>query len=296
MKTPHHRPHTHRFAIDDTQFVSTGGAGLGWSDFYHISLTASWPVFFAGAVVVFLAMNCTFALLYALGTDAVANLPPEHPFYLFYFSAETLATVGYGYMYPQTHYGHMVASAEMFCGLVYAAVMTGLIFARFSRPRARFVFAHNPVIGVVDGNMTLSIRLANARDNVVADASARVWYLRNEVSAEGSRFRRFYELKLERSENPTFVLSWTLFHTIDETSLLYGITPEQMEAEDGEFRISAQGLDENYGAIVHARTHYDYDVVRWNYRYADIISRVADQVFHVDMTRFHEVEPLPGET
>ncbi|RFB75058.1 ion channel [Methylovirgula sp. 4M-Z18] len=288
------RTRTRRFEIDQTQFVTTGAAALGWSDFYYMSITVRWPAFIAGAVAVFLLMNGVFAVLYALGKDAIANLPPEHPFYLFYFSVETLSTVGYGYMYPQTHYGHIVASAEMFCGLAYAAAMTGLIFARFSRPKAQIIFAHQPVIGTVDGQQTFTVRLANARTSIVTDASARLWYGRSGVTAEGTTFYRYHELKLQRAENPTFALTWSVFHTIDETSLLYGATPESMAAEDGEFRISAEGLDENYGAPVHAQAHYDHDIVRWNHRYVDIISRKAEDVFHVDMARFHDIEPLLG--
>ncbi|WP_158554909.1 ion channel [Methylovirgula sp. 4M-Z18] len=292
MKVHYHKPHVRRLSFGGRQVVSTGLDAPIWGDFYHNAMTKTWPVFMAGAVVVFLALNLIFALLFALVPGCIANLPPEHPFYLFYFSVETLSTVGYGYMYPQTHYGHVVASTEMFCGLVYAAVMTGLIFARFSRPKARFIFARSPTISMHDGVRTFSVRLANARHNVLTNASARLWYLRDEVSAEGVTYRRFYELRLQRSENPTFALSWALFHTIDETSLLYGVRPEDLEAMRADFIITAQGLDESYGSIVNARERYSYDDVRWEHRYVDIIRRKPNGVIHIDMAKFHDVEPI----
>lgn len=255
-------------------------------------MTTTWLVFIAGAVAVFLALNLIFALLFALLPGCIANLPPEHPSYLFYFSVETLSTVGYGYMYPQTHYGHVVASAEMFCGLVYAVVMTGLIFARFSRPKALFVFARSPTVGVHNGVRTFTVRFANARHNAVLNASARLWYLRDEVSAEGVFYRRFYELKLQRNENPNFALSWSLFHTIDETSLLYGAGPDDLEAMQADFVVSAQGLDESYGSMVNALGRYSYADVRWEHRYVDIFRREPDNVVQLDMTKFHDVEPI----
>ena len=115
---------------------------------------------------------------------------------LFYFSIETLATVGYGDMHPQTDYGHLIATIEIFTGMCFLAVLTGLVFARFSRPRARFVFAENPVVATRDGRPTLMIRLANARHNTISRATVRLWVLRIEKSMEGDQFRRFHELKL----------------------------------------------------------------------------------------------------
>jgi inward rectifier potassium channel len=151
---------------------------------------------------------------------------------LFYFSIETLATVGYGDMHPQTHFGHVVATTEIFIGMSLLAVMTGLIFARFSRPRARFVFAQKAIVTMHDRQPTLMIRVANARHNTLSNASATLWLIRAEHSAEGQHLRRYYQLELLRQENPVFALTWTIFHVIDQTSPLFGLSDEELASTD----------------------------------------------------------------
>jgi inward rectifier potassium channel len=240
--------------------------------------------------VVFLLLNGFFALLFALGDHPIANLPPEHPFYLVYFSIETLSTVGYGEMYPQTHYGHVVASTEMFTGLVYAAVMTGLIFARFSRPRARLVFARTIVVGQHEGRRTLMIRVANARHNTISDASARLWLIRTEVTSEGQSYRRFHELKLERNQNPIFVLSWTIFHCIDEHSPLFDQTPADLAAIEASLVLSVQGHDENFASLVNDRWTYAFSDIHWDHRYVDIVEGEQGTV-RLNYRRFHDIVP-----
>src|SRR5260370_19681356 len=136
-----------------------------WSDLYHRSMTVSWPVFFGSAASLFVALNAVFGFLYSLGHEPIANAAQNGPLAYFYFSIETLATVGYGDMHPQSNYGHLIATIEIFTGMSFLAVMTGLIFARFSRPRARFVFADYPVVAIHQGQPTLMIRVANARNN-----------------------------------------------------------------------------------------------------------------------------------
>ena len=168
-------------------------------------MTVSWPAFFATAALIFIALNALFAVLYSLGNRPIANVAGQGILDLFYFSIETLATVGYGDMHPQTNYGHFVATVEIFTGMSFLAVMTGLIFARFSRPRARFVFADHPVVTMHAGHPTLMIRLANARHNAISRATARLWLIRVESTKAGDQFRRFYELKVERDEHPMFV-------------------------------------------------------------------------------------------
>src|SRR5579862_6865414 len=195
-----------------------GAPGGFWSDLYHRSMTVYWPIFFGSAAVIFIVLNAIFGFLYWLGDHPIANVADNLPLplSLFYFSIETLATVGYGDMHPQTNYGHLIATVEIFTGMSFLAVMTGLIFARFSRPKARFVFAQHPVVGTYHGKPTLMIRVANARHNSISSATARLWLFRIVHTPEGEVFRRFFELKLDRSEHPLFSLSWTLLHVIDD--------------------------------------------------------------------------------
>jgi inward rectifier potassium channel len=272
--------------------IETLGLDQGfWSDLYHRSMTVYWPVFFGCAALIFIILNAVFALLYALGSDPIANSSENGALGLFYFSIETLATVGYGDMHPQTNYGHLVATVEIFTGMCLLAVLTGLVFARFSRPRARFVFAENPVVATRDGKPTLMIRMANARHNSISRATARLWLLRIEKSMEGDQFRRFHELKVDRSEHPVFMLSWTIFHAIDKESPLHGVTPDDLIAADASFVLNVSGLDDASAQQLYARRLYVAEDIRWGYRYRDITGKSADGRYQIDYTKFSHVEP-----
>jgi inward rectifier potassium channel len=254
-------------------------------------MTVYWPVFFGTAAAVFVTLNAVFAFFYFLGNEPVANAGGKSPLELFYFSIETLATVGYGDMHPQTNYGHLVATVEIFTGMCFLAVMTGLIFARFSRPRARFVFANHPVVTVHEGQNTLMVRMANARHNTISRANARLWIIRAERTKEGDQLCRFYELKLDRGEHPMFVLSWMLFHIIDKDSPLYGTTPTELEQGDALLVLNVGGLDDSSAQQLYARRVYPWYDIRWQHRYRDITSISPEGRFLLDYTKFHDVVP-----
>jgi len=254
-------------------------------------MTVYWPVFFGTAAAIFVALNAMFAFLFWLGKDPIANVVGNEPLGLFYFSIETLATVGYGDMHPQTNYGHVIATVEIFTGMCFLAVLTGLIFARFSRPRARFLFADHPVVTVHQGQPTLIIRIANARNNTISQATARLWLFRVETTLEGYELRRYHELLLDRHEHPTFTLSWSVFHTIDETSPLYRMTAADLAAVDGSLTLNVGGFDNSSAQQLFARRIYTYDQIRWNHRYVDITSVSKEGRLTLDYGVFHEVTP-----
>src|SRR6202048_3643918 len=199
-----------------------------WADISHRCMTASWPAFIGGAAMVFVAFNAVFAFFYWIGNQPISNVPAGTYIDYLYFSIETLSTAGYGDMHPQTHYGHFIATVELFTGIFSMSLMTGLIFARFSRPDARLLFADHPVVSNHEGKLTLMVRFVNERHNIIANAAAKLWLLRNEVSLEDRAYRRFYELPLGRSEHPALALSWTLYHVIDEQSPLYGLDADDL--------------------------------------------------------------------
>src|SRR6195256_1775790 len=181
--------------------IITEGLNLNfWADISHRCMTASWPAFIGGAALVFIAFNAVFAVLYWIGTQPISNVPGGAYIDYLYFSIETLSTAGYGDMHPQTHYGHFIATVELFTGIFSMSLMTGLIFARFSRPNARLLFAEHPVISNHDGKPTLMVRFANERHNIIGNAAAKLWLVRNVVSKEGQSLRRFFELSLVRNE------------------------------------------------------------------------------------------------
>ncbi len=274
--------------LGDREIITEGLNLSFWADISHRCLTASWPAFIIGAALVFLAFNAVFAVFYWLGDQPISNVPGGAYIDYLYFSIETLSTAGYGDMHPQTHYGHFVATIELFTGIFSMSLMTGLIFARFSRPTARLLFAEHPVISTHEGAPTLMIRLANERHNIISNATAQLWLLKNIVTKEGNSSRRFYQLSLERNESPALALSWTLYHTLDEQSPLHGMTEQDMQAAGVSLVVVVSGHDVVAAQTVHARKSYEHPDIRFRHRYADILDTSEDGRLRVDYGRFHE--------
>ncbi len=261
-------------------------------DLFHHFMTVSWPRLFATLASFFIVFDLLFGFLYYLVPGCIANLNPPGFAGDFFFSVETLATVGYGEMHPETFYGHLVAMIEIFVGLMSLALITGLMFARFSRPQARFLFTKNAVVRPIAGRSTLIFRAANERQNVVQDASARLRMLRDEKTEEGYSLRRIIDLPLLRSEHPMFALGWTIMHVIDETSPLRFETAESLSNSKTRFVLSLSGTDENTGQTLMARGEYSSADIRWNSSFHDILEEAPDGTIHVDYSKFHDIEPL----
>jgi inward rectifier potassium channel len=281
-----------RIKLGQREILTQGLEREVWHDLFHHFMTVSWPRLFATLASFFLVFDVLFGFLYHLVPGCIANLNPPGFAGAFFFSVETLATVGYGDMHPQTLYGHLVAMAEIFVGLMSLALITGIMFARFSRPRARFLFTKNLVVRPIDGQLTLLIRAANQRQNVVQDASAQLRMLRDEVTAEGFRIRRVLDLPLVRSQHPMFVLGWTVMHLIDHASPLKAATAESLRKSRTTFVLSISGTDETTGQVLMARAEYSSDDIRWNATFRDILEEADDGSLHLDYGKFHEVESL----
>jgi inward rectifier potassium channel len=273
----------------DREIIVSEGLQLSfWADISHRCMTATWPAFIGGAVLVFIAFNAVFASFYWIGDQPISNVPGGAYIDYLYFSIETLSTAGYGDMHPQTHYGHFIAAVELFTGIFSMSLMTGLIFARFSRPSARLLFAANPVVSNHEGKLTLMVRLANERHNIIGNATAKMWLFRNAVTVEGATHRRFYELPLVRSENPALALSWTLYHVIDESSPLYNQTAEDLAASSDTLAIVVSGYDVVAAQTVHARQSYEHDQILFGRSYVDILGTQDDGRLRLDYGRFHD--------
>jgi inward rectifier potassium channel len=259
-----------------------------WADISHRCMTASWPAFIGGAALVFIAFNAVFAVFYWIGDQPISNVPGGDYIDYLYFSIETLSTAGYGDMHPQTHYGHFVATVELFTGIFSMSLMTGLIFSRFSRPNARLLFADNPVISNYDGQPTLMVRFANERHNIIGNATAKLWLLRSVVSKEGQSLRRFYELPLLRNEHPALALSWTLYHVLDEQSPLYGLDENDFSALSVSLVVVVTGYDVVAAQTIHARRAYDHTDIRFGQHYVDILDTSEEGRLRIDYGKFHE--------
>jgi inward rectifier potassium channel len=271
--------------------------GLGvwysyWRDPYHLLLTLPWAGFLALIAFLYVATNALFALAYLAGGDCIENARPGDFLDVFFFSVQTLASIGYGAMYPKTTYANTIVTIEAMAGLVGIAVMTGLAFARFSRPTARVMFSRVAVVTPHEGVPTLMFRAANQRRNQVLEAQMRVYLMRDEVSLEGLFLRRFHDLRLLRSQTPSFVLTWVAMHPIDEYSPLYGMTPESLTQTNTTIVISLSGIDETVAQVVHARHSYSADEILWNYRFVDIMHYTNEGHRYIDYSHFHDILPL----
>ncbi len=277
--------------LDDRVVIAHGMPTPLWQDLYHRALMVRWPTFFVSLGVLFLLLNTVFAALYMLGNAPIANQFPAGFGGAFFFSVETLATVGYGDMHPQTVYAHWIATLEIFVGMSSIALATGLIFARFSRPHAKIMFARNAVVWPYEGRMTLMVRAANARQNVIAEARAKLRLMRLETSAEGYTLRKLYDLTLVRDQHPVFKLGWVMMHVIDESSPLFGETAETLQGRDASLWLTLEGVDESTSQTMQARHMWRCEQIRWQHRFADIM-REEDGVSHIDYSHFNEVVPL----
>jgi inward rectifier potassium channel len=282
--------------ISGRRIIADGLEHGFWLDFYHNAMTASWPAFFSATAGIFIALNLVFAAVYGLGTDPIANGRFGNFYDLFFFSVETSSTVGYGDMHPQTLYAHSVATVEGFVAVVLIALMTGLTFARFSRPRARLIFARNPVVAEHNGVPTLIFRLVNARNAFISEATAKLWMLTGTESREGRRFVGFKPLRLIKNENPVLALSWTLFHPIDHTSPLYGWSMDDLMASETNFVVSIAGFDETSAQTVHARETFASQDLRPGHEYVDIHSVDEAGVRHIDYAAIHDTRPISQES
>ncbi len=281
-----------RINLRGLQAVKVGVSRFSLSDPYYLVLAMRWSTFLASVLLVFMAANLVFAALYWLVPGSVTNARPGAFGDAFFFSVETLATVGYGVMTPATLYGHTVATAEIFVGMFLTALATGAFFARFARPRARLVFSETAVITPYEGRQALMVRVASRRLQGISEATARISYLHDHLTGE-TRFRRFAELKLVRSNIPVLSLSWTLIHPIDEESPLFGMTDARMAAEAPTLLVSITGFDEAISSTINDRQTYRSGDVRFGHVFADILRDLPDGFIELDITRIHDTIPAP---
>jgi len=266
-----------------------------WRDVYQWVLSLSWPRFILFISIAYIAINLIFATLYSLGGDCVAGMTPGSFPEGFFFSVQTLATVGYGHMYPQTTYGHVVATIEIISGMFWLAVMTGLIFVRFSRPTARIVFSKCLLIAPFNGLPTLMLRVANLRSQSMVESEFRVMFTRDEpLREDGEMFRHFYALKLHFDRLITFPAALTLRHTIDKTSPLYGETAESLEKGRALFMASVVGVETVIPAAVQCQKDYSWHDVRFGEWFVDVYTDDGNGRLTVDYGRLDETKPAPG--
>ncbi len=266
-------------------------AGRALEDLYHYLLTASWPVLIAIIGAFFTVANLLFAVGY-YWDGGIENTHSGSFADMFFFSVQTMATIGYGKMEPITLFSNVLMSLEALFGLVGLAMMTGLTFSKFSRPTARVRFTRYAVIGPRDGKVSLQIRMANMRANRIVEAQIHVVFSRMEVTLEGDSIRRFYELPTTRNRSPLFMFSWTAVHPITEDSPFFGQTRESLAQCSPQLVVSITGLDDTFSQTVHARHSYKLDEIVWGARMVGVLMTAPDGTQSIDYTHFDDIEML----
>jgi inward rectifier potassium channel len=261
------------------------------TDLYYFLLTSRWWVLFALILVLYLGANALFASLY-LADGSIENAREGSFTDAYFFSVQTMATIGYGKMVPRSVFANTVVTVEALFGLVGLALATGLMFAKFSQPRARVLFSRHAIVAIRDGVPSLMVRLANERATGLVEAQLRLVLVRDETTQEGEAVRRFHTLPLARSATAVFSLSWTAIHPIEASSPLFGETRESLAGSRADIVASLVGIEEASAQMVHSRYAWKAGSILFDHRFADVLVTTPDGRRALDYSRFHDVVPV----
>jgi inward rectifier potassium channel len=269
---------------------------LAGSLYMHL-VNMSWPRFLGLVALAYLVVNIIFAGLYTgLGPGALRatekNMGIGAFGQAFFFSVHTLTTVGYGDLYPLGLGPNIVAAAEAAMGLMGFALATGLLFARFSRPNAQFIFSDRMVVAPYGDGRSLQFRIANRRSNVLTDVQADMMLMTVEQDAAGKLRRNFVELKLERKKIFFLALTWTVVHPIDESSPLAGKSAADLERLQAEVLILVRGYDDSFTQVVNTRYSYRWEEVEWNARFTAAFDVSSQGHLVLDLDRISATAPI----
>jgi inward rectifier potassium channel len=262
---------------------------------YHWLLTIRWSTFLALLTGFYVAVNTLFAVAYLLcGPHALQSPPTGAPegrfFQAFFFSVETFATIGFGNVYPVGFVANAVMTVEALVGLLAVALVTGLIFARFSRPQARIRYSAHAVIAPYRDGQAFEFRIANERRTQIVELQATVLFSQFENTAT-SRTRTFVPLELERHSVVFFPLAWTIVHPITADSPLHGVTADDLRGCGAEFLVLLSGFDETFSQTVHSRTSYTANDLLWNARFANVFNPPRDDgILSIDIAKLDDVD------
>ena len=277
------------FRIPDDVVIVGESPRLG-ADLYHAFLRARWWASLLAIVVFFLAVNVVFAAVYTV-VGGIENMREGSFLDAFFFSVHTMATIGYGSMYPATTLTNVLVVAEAIVGLLVTAMSTGLVFAKFSTPTSRLFFAPRAVISPVDGVPTLAFRIGNERGNFVVDADITVTLVRTVQTKEGVTQYQNLDLRLVRSRAPALARTWNVAHRIEPDSPLFGLGPSALEAQEIELTVSVSGTDEHTLQPVRARHRYTTDHILFGARYGDALRVLPDGRLELDVRKLHVIVP-----
>jgi inward rectifier potassium channel len=272
--------------------VRLGAPHRGWHDVYYGFLVLPWSAFFASLAGLYLLLNLAFAVPFALHPGSVSGARPGSLLDAFFFSVETMSTVGFGEMYPATLFGHVVVTVDVVTGVLLVPIATGLIIAKFTLPVARVMFSRHAVINPFDGVPTLMFRVANTRENQIIEARMKLTLLYDAETAEGHRYRRMLDLPLVRDTSPFFALSWLVMHPIDEASPFHGMGADECRSQAAQLVAVMTGIDSTTSSTVYARHGYTYADVLFDHAFEDVMEVKEDGTVKIDLRRFHATRPI----
>ncbi len=263
--------------------------------FYHSLLEMSWLKFNFLVLLSYIVVNLIFASLYMLaGVEHLGGITGtttlDKFFEAFFFSGQTITTVGYGVIHPQGFLTSLISLIESMMGLLGFALATGLLYGRFSRPNAKMLYSKQAVIAPYKNITAFEFRIANARKNQLIDTEVLVMLTMK--GGAGKAVRNYYELSLERNNINFFPLTWTIVHPVDENSPLKDMTEENLKNAGAEFLILIKAFDETFSQSVHSRSSYTADEIIWNAKFKSIYTESLQGITTVDMSRFHEIEKI----
>jgi len=256
---------------------------------FTLLLALSWSRLGLALFGLYVGLNSVFATLYWIAPGALVGSSGSFAD-SFFFSVQTLATIGYGGISPTGLWSNGLVSVESFVGILFSALATGVSFAKFARPRPRVLFSQGCVVHDRDGVPTLCFRVGNLRGVEIVEATIKVSALRTHVTSEGERMRRFYDLTLERDRSPLFALSWLVMHRIDASSPLHGLDHEALLKDDVRLLVSMTGIDEAYGQHVYTRYNYDAKHMHFGARFVDVLEPLPGGGLRFAFDKFHSME------
>jgi len=259
-------------------------------DAYHLLRTISWVRALVIFAAVFLGSNLLFAAILYFGHAQIDHATGFAD--CFWFSIQSMGTIGYGYLAPQDTLANTIVTIETFYSILLTALVTGMFFSRFSTPSARVLFAKVALIGEHDGQRVLQFRMANERTTAIVEATVHAYLTRDEKLKHGESMRRVYDLKLRRSTSPVFALSFLVVHVIDEESPLYGITPETLRDQLANIVVTFIGIDDQLATNVHARYVWSVDDILFDRRYADMFKLDENGKRYIDLAPLHDTYPI----
>lgn len=280
-----------RLLKQDGQFnVKRKGQSFeAWLNIYNRFIMMPWKIFFLIVLLVYLILNFIFAITYyMIGVEHLigVNMTSTHSQFwdAFFFSAQSLTTVGYGRISPDGFAASWVSSIESLMGLMMFAIVTGLLYGRFSRPTARILFSGNALIAPYLNINALMFRMVNERSNQLINMEVSMVFSKIEVR-NGVPNRRYYALPLERAKVNFFPTDWTIVHPLTEDSPLYNETPESLAASDSEFMIAIQGIDDTFADAVYVRHSYKSEELIWGAKFTPMIEDDGDEVYVLDLKK-----------